>query len=52
MTTWLGKNDDIVNKYNNKHRSTIKMKPTDVKSNIYINSGKKLIIKRLRFKFL
>ena len=52
MTTWLGKNDDIVNKYNNKHRSTIKMKPIDVKSNIYINSGKKLIIKRLRFKFL
>ena len=29
--------DDIVNKYNNKYHSTIKMKPVDIKSNTYIN---------------
>ena len=29
--------DDIVNKYNNKYHSTIKMKPVDLKSNTYIN---------------
>ena len=27
--------DDIVNKYNNTYHRTIKMKPVDVKSNIY-----------------
>ena len=32
--------DDKVNKYNNKYHSAIKMKPVDVKSNTYINSGK------------
>ena len=29
--------DDIVNKYNNKYHSTIKMKPVDIKSNTYID---------------
>ena len=29
------KSDDIFNKYNNIYHSTIKMKPVDVKSNIY-----------------
>ena len=28
--------DDIVNEYNNKYHRTIKMKPIDVKYNIYI----------------
>ena len=28
--------DDIVNKYNNTYHRTIKMKPIDVKSSIYI----------------
>ena len=32
--------DDKVNKYNDKYHSAIKMKPVDVKSNTYINSGK------------
>ena len=32
--------DDKVNKYNDKYHSVIKMKPVDVKSNTYINSGK------------
>ena len=27
--------DDIVNKYNNTYHHTIKMKPVDIKSNIY-----------------
>ena len=34
--------DDIVNNYNNTYHSTIKMKPVDVKSNIYIDSSKEI----------
>ena len=34
--------DDIVHKYNNTYHSTIKMKPVDVKSSIYINSSKEI----------
>ena len=36
----INKLDDIVNKYSNKYHSTIEMKPVDIKSNTYINSGK------------
>ena len=32
---------DIVNKYNNAHHSTIKMKPADVKSSTYIDFNEK-----------
>ena len=32
---YIDKLDDIVNKYNNTHHSTIKMKPVDVKSSTY-----------------
>ena len=32
---YIDKLDDIVNKYNNTYHSTIKIKPVDVKSNIY-----------------
>ena len=32
----IDKLDDTVNKYNNTYHSTSKMKPADVKSNIYI----------------
>ena len=32
---YIDKLDDIVNKYNNTYHSTIKIKPADVKSNIY-----------------
>ena len=28
---YIGKLDDVVNKYNNSYHSTIKMKPVDVK---------------------
>ena len=33
---YIDKLDDIVNKYNNTYRRTIKMKPVDIKDNIYI----------------
>ena len=32
----IDKLDDIVNKYNNTYHRTVKMKPVDVKDNIYI----------------
>ena len=38
----IDKLDDIVNKYNNTHHSTIKMKPVDVKSNAFINFSKEI----------
>ena len=37
---YIDKLDDIVNKYNNTYHRTIKMKPVDVKSNIYIDFNK------------
>ena len=37
---YIDKLDDTVNKYNNTYRSTVKMKPVDVKSSICINSSK------------
>ena len=40
---YIDKLDYIVNKYNNTYHSTIKMKPFDVKSNIYINSSKEIL---------
>ena len=48
MTTSVSKNvnidklDDIVNKYNNTHHSTIIIKPDDAKSNAYIDSSKEI----------
>ena len=38
---YIDKLDDMVNKYNNTHHSTIIMKPVDVKSSTYIDSSKK-----------
>ena len=37
---YIVKLDDIVNKYNNKYHSTIKMKLVDAKSSTYINFNK------------
>ena len=37
---YIDKLDDIVNKCNNTYHRTIKMKPADVKSNIYIHYSK------------
>ena len=47
----IDKLDDIVNKYNNTYHRTVKMKPVDVKDNIYILTLiNKLMIKILNFK--
>ena len=48
---YIDKLDDIVNKYNNACHRTIKMKPTDVKDNTYIDSIKE-VKKILHFKLL
>ena len=37
---YIDKLANIVNKYNNRYHSTIKMKPDDVKSSIYIDFNK------------
>ena len=37
---YIDKLNDIVNKYNNTYHKTIKVKPVDVKSSIYIDSSK------------
>ena len=50
QNVYIDKSDDIVNKYNNRYHSTIKMKPADVKSNTYINSGKEINDKDLKYK--
>ena len=42
--------DYLVNKYNNTYHSKIKLKTVDVKSNIYIVSGKEINEKDLTFK--
>ena len=34
---YIGKQDEIMNKYNNRYHSTIKMKPTDVKGSTCID---------------
>ena len=38
---YIDKLDDIVNEYNSTYHTTIKMKPTDVKDNTYINTNDK-----------
>ena len=47
---YIDKVDNIVNKCNNAYHSTFKMKPVDVKWNKYINSGKEINNKNLKFK--
>ena len=52
---YIDKLDDIGNEYNNTYHRTIKMKPIDVKDNIYIdrmelNSDKKVNDKNPKFK--
>ena len=42
--------DDIVNEYNNTYHRKIKMKPTDVKDNTYININKEVNDKNPKFK--
>ena len=38
----IDKLDDIISKYNNTYHRTITINPADVKSNTYINTGKKI----------
>ena len=47
---YIDKLDDIVNEYNNTYHRTIKMKPTDVKNNTYIDSSKEVNDKDPKFK--
>ena len=47
---YIDKLDDIVNEYNNTYHREIKMKPTDVRDNIYINIGKEVSDKDPKFK--
>ena len=42
--------NDIVNKYNNTHHRTIKMKPVDVKQSTHIDSSKEIINEDPKFK--
>ena len=49
---YIDKLDDKVNKYNNTYHKTIKIKPADVKSNTYINSGKEVKIKVLNLQLV
>ena len=46
----INKLNAIVNKYNNTYRTTIKMKPIDVKDNTYINTNKEINYKDPKFK--
>ena len=47
---YIDKLDDTVNKHNNTYHRTIKMKPVDIKSNIYIDSSKDINNKDPKFK--
>ena len=46
----IDKLDDIVNEYNNTYRSTIKMKPVDVKNDTYIDSNEEVNDRDPKFK--
>ena len=39
---YIDKLDDLINKHNNTYHITIRMKPVDVKSNMYIDSRKQI----------
>ena len=47
---YIDKFDDIVDEYNNAYNTAIKMKPTDVKDNTYINTDKEINDKDPKFK--
>ena len=47
---YIDKLDDIVNKYNNTHHRTIKMKPIDVKTTHILTLVKKLMIEAINLK--
>ena len=45
---YVDKFSDTVNKYNNTYRSTINVKPADIKLNTYIGSEEVLVIKKVK----
>ena len=47
---YIGKFNDIINKYNDTYNSTIKMKPVDLKSSTYIKTNKEINDKDPKFK--
>ena len=47
---YIDKLDDIMNEYNNRFHTTLKMKLVDVKDNKYIDSNKEVIGKDPKFK--
>ena len=47
---YINKLDDIVDTYNYTYHTTIKMKPIDVKDNVYINTDKEINNKDPKFK--
>ena len=47
---YIGKFNDIINKYNDTYNSTIKMKPVDLKLSTYIKTNKEINDKDPRFK--
>ena len=47
---YIDKLDDIVDEYNNTYRTTVKMKPADVKDNTYLNVDKEINNKDPKFK--
>ena len=47
---YIDKLDDIVDEYNNTYHITIKMKPSDVKDDTYINADKEINNKDPKFK--
>ena len=49
---YIDKLDEIINKYNNTYRNTIKMKPVEVKSSAYIESSKEINYENPKFKIL
>ena len=50
INVYIDKLDDIVSEYNNTYHRTIKMKPSAVKYNTYINIGKEVNDKDPKFK--
>ena len=44
---YIGKLDDIVNKYNNTYHSTNKLKPVNTKSSTYIKKIRKKMIRKI-----
>ena len=47
---YIDKLDNIVKEYSNTYHRTIKMKPTDIKDNTYINTDKEVTDKKPKFK--